>query len=195
MIPINEITLTALAAIGLVLIWRWGTKLRVGDTLCGRVEHVCDGDTLIVRSSWHRFKVRLAGLDAPEIEQKGGVESRDALLHLLGPRKVCIQIIDRDHWGRYVAFVSVGETSVNLEMVRMGQAYAYRQYFFNLSAAQCHSFNAAEAEAKNAKRGIWSRADREPPWQWRRKHRGLRTWLHFLWLRIRNLFACPTKPR
>jgi len=50
-----------------------------------RVEHVCDGDSIIVRGCFGRVKLRIAGMDAPETAQArgtralGGAQSRGAL--------------------------------------------------------------------------------------------------------------------
>ena len=51
-------------------------------TLNGIVVDVHDGDTLTIKSGATRTKVRLAGIDAPELNQFFGVESRNSLRSL-----------------------------------------------------------------------------------------------------------------
>jgi len=51
---------------------------------------------------------------------------------------------------------------IGAEMVGAGFALAYRQYGGKL-------YNALEAEAKAAKRGLWA-GEFTPPWEWRKGH-------------------------
>jgi len=81
------------------------TRIRIGTKKRVRVLFVCDGDTLIVRGYIRKFRVRLAGLDAPEGDQLGGKESQECLRKMVGNRTVFLEIIDRDHWGRYLFFL------------------------------------------------------------------------------------------
>ncbi|MBO1081646.1 thermonuclease family protein [Roseomonas sp. 573] len=53
------------------------------------------------------------------------------------------------------------------ELVRGGHAWVYRQYMTDRSLLPL------EAEARAARRGLWSLPEREriPPWAWRRQQR------------------------
>lgn len=42
----------------------------------GQIIDVLDGDTVKLRSDWHIYKIRLAGIDAPEKQQAYGVQSK-----------------------------------------------------------------------------------------------------------------------
>ena len=58
----------------------------------GTVLDVHDGDTMTVAPMGDvrtPLKIRLYGIDAPELEQKGGPQSRDHLLSLVRPGCVC----------------------------------------------------------------------------------------------------------
>ena len=73
--------------------------------------------------------IRLACIDAPETAQGESGEQATLVLKQLfgsGPLEIRPQSVDR--YGRTVAEVYAGGRNVNLEMVRMGMAYAYRQY-------------------------------------------------------------------
>ena len=164
----------------------WLTRIPIGSCLRVRVAWVCDGDTLIVKGWVRRFKVRLAGIDAPEGDQVFGEESRDLLRSLVGNRMVTIRIVDKDHWGRYVAFVQCAKRDVNLEMVRQGLAWAYKQYYRNLTPKQRWQFSSAERDARARKSGLWSIGHAEEPWKHRKENQSTETWLHFLWLKIKN---------
>ena len=92
------------------------------------VSWVMDGDTvLLVREGQHEpVKLRIEGIDAPEICQPGGAESRDAMV-LLALRK-SVQVVDhgQDVYGRQIGRLSVNGVDLGAEMVRTGMAWAYR---------------------------------------------------------------------
>ncbi|MCT0208664.1 thermonuclease family protein [Synechococcus sp. CS-1332] len=81
--------------------------------------------------------IRVSCIDAPEIAQAPyGMASR-RLLQELAPigAKVQLVIKDRDRYGRTVADIQRNGQSINLRMVRAGQAFAYRQYLAKCDAA------------------------------------------------------------
>ena len=59
----------------------------------------------------------------------------------------------------------VGDLDICAEMVRMGAAWAYREYLIDKSLLTL------ESDAKAAERGLWglSEAKNMPPWEWRRE--------------------------
>ena len=78
--------------------------------------------------------------------------------------------MDRDKYGRRVAWLFVGETNINAAMVEQGAAWVYRYYTKDPTLMQ------QEAEARQEKRGLWalSQAQRIPPWVWRKETRLLK---------------------
>lgn len=96
--------------------WRWAS-----------VHHVTDGDTVWVRFQGERepVKLRLQGMDAPELCQFWGVESRAALAGALPlGRWVAVRRLATDLYGREVAEVWAGGVSVSAWMVSEGHAWA-----------------------------------------------------------------------
>ena len=72
----------------------------------GRVISVPDGDTIVARDAHgNDVRVRLYGIDAPELHQRGGEQARDRLLRMVIDREVYLVTIDRDGYGREVAHV------------------------------------------------------------------------------------------
>lgn len=141
-------------------------KTRVRDI------YVIDGDSLeVTLPSGERREVRLAGIDAPELDQPSGEESRRFLDSLI-LRSAAIYVRDVDDYGRLVAEVYSGRghnRSLNLRMIRAGFALHY-QRFGSLDGAAT-----AEEEARLKMRGMWaSGAHPVPPWEYRaRKNRDL----------------------
>jgi len=129
-----------------------------------RVERVVDGDTLLLVSG---ARVRLQGIDAPETKhpdlpvQPWGPQASRFTADFIGERDVHLRF-DReriDQYGRFLAYVYVGDRMLNEELLRAGLARARLEY--NYSDAMKRRFKAAQAEAKEAGRGIWS-ADERP---------------------------------
>lgn len=136
-----------------------------GTELTCTVKAIFDGDTLTASCPGGEVKVRIFGIDAPEMKQEPwGDRSREALRGLL-PRfgSVNLRVTDRDQYGRTVAQVFIGERDAGLELVQQGRAIVYEQY--NHSPV----YRQAQAEAKKAKRGIWAKAGgQQDPAAWRR---------------------------
>lgn len=136
-----------------------------GAELICTVKSVYDGDTLTASCPSGEVKVRMFGIDAPEMKQEPwGDRSREALRGLL-PRfgSINLRVMDQDRYGRVVAQVVAGERDVGLEMVRQGRAVMYEQY--NDSPV----YRQAQAEAKQARRGIWEKSGgHQDPATWRR---------------------------
>ena len=78
------------------------------------VTRVIDGDTF--RTSSRKHSVRLANVDAPEKGAKGGAKATKTLIKLIKGKKVEVDTVDRDVYGRAVAKVKVGGKSVNKAM-------------------------------------------------------------------------------
>lgn len=135
-----------------------------GDGLLpGKVLRVIDGDTLDVLLSSGRIRVRLHGIDAPERDQPGGDESRRWLQQRVQDREVQLEPVSQDRYERMVAVVHLGDIDVNRELVRSGNAWAYRQYLRGRDRALCD----LEAEARTEGRGLWSAARPRAPWEYR----------------------------
>ena len=75
---------------------------------------------------------------------------------------------ETDRYGRTVAKVVLPDgRSLNQELVRQGLAWWYRQY-----APHDQILAGLEAEARAAKRGLWSERNPVPPWEWRGRPKG-----------------------
>ena len=126
-----------------------------------RVQRVADGDTLLLDN---QACVRLMGVDAPEMgnsDQHGepfAAEASQFARRFLGQQDGVVRLqFDRervDPYGRFLAYVWVGERMLNEELVRAGLATA--ETGFRYAPSMKNRFRRAEEEAKAQKRGIWS---------------------------------------
>ena len=82
-----------------------------------KVAKVMDGDTF---ETVDRAKVRFDTLDAPELTNCGGIEAKVALEKLISGQTVRLQSEARDFVGRQIASVWVGETWIDLELIKTG---------------------------------------------------------------------------
>lgn len=133
----------------------------------GRVVRIADGDTLSVLDAANRqYKIRFYGIDAPERGQPYGKAAHRELVRLVEDRQVQLTVKDIDDYDRRVAEVYRDGISVNLAMVEAGYAWWYRYH-----ARSRQDLERAEREAREARRGLWSDQDPQPPWDWRRENR------------------------
>jgi micrococcal nuclease len=126
-----------------------------------RVQRVVDGDTLVLAN---QASIRLQGIDTPETVRPNypvepfGPEAAEFTRQFIAEGKGIVRLqFDRerkDEFGRFLAYVWVGDRMLNEELVRAGLATAETGYRY--SAAMKTRFRRAEEEAKAASRGIWS---------------------------------------
>ena len=139
-----------------------------GQTLKGRVVAIADGDTLTVLDSQNQqHKIRLNGIDAPESAQEFGQASKRNLSDLVFGKDVTVIWSKVDRYQRLVGTVLVGSTNANLEQLKAGLAWFYRQYAGDVPQTERAKYEAAETEAKAGKRGLWQQARPVPPWEFR----------------------------
>lgn len=118
------------------------------ETLLGRAIWIHDGDTVTINAkngTW--FKVRLWGIDAPELDQPGGKEAMLELIQLIGRKTVTVSVKDRDRYGRIVGVITYRNRDINREMIQRGHARYYKQY-----APDQKVYADAEQTAKEKKR-------------------------------------------
>lgn len=135
-------------------------------TYVARVSRVHDGDSVWVRplDGRRERKLRIDGIDAPEICQEGGVPSRDALrAHVL--HQVVIVYEGRpDRYKRPLVRLMHGDQDVAGWMVQKGWAWSYR------SRRSAGPYAKEEAAARAQRRGIFSEPSPQEPRIFRRQH-------------------------
>jgi len=120
---------------------------------------VTDGDAIRVMFRGQDEPVRLLRIDTPEKGEPGHDEATAALNDLIGRRSVRIEFEtpgkeERDRFGRLLCYVFLLDgRNVNVEMVRLGWSKFWTRFGRGRLAEQ---FEAAEREAREAKRGLWA---------------------------------------
>jgi micrococcal nuclease len=131
------------------------------------VTKVTDGDTIHVTYLSRDERVRLIGVDTPEVPWYGGkgecfgVEAGLFSRGRLAGRSVRLAFDTdrRDRYGRLLAYVYVRSELFNLTLVSLGYARADPVAPDTRRAAE---FARAEAQARAAGRGLWAACPAEP---------------------------------
>lgn len=115
---------------------------------------VIDGDTVRIGSE----KIRLAQIDAPEMSQRYGMQSKNYLAHLVEGKNVKVDRNGKDLYGRTIATLYVDGKNVNETMVEQGMAWSYR-------SANMRKY---ELKARQNKAGLWQDTNPTRPSEYRK---------------------------
>jgi micrococcal nuclease len=131
----------------------------------GEVVSVTDGDTLWIRhpDGGPPRSVRIEGIDAPEICQPWGPQSREALKAVVLHRVVTVAPHRLDTYGRWLAVVRFQHDDVGARMVREGWAWSYR---FRQNPGP---YTVQERWARTRRVGLFVSASPEMPRDFRRR--------------------------
>ncbi len=135
--------------------------LSAGEFLTGKCVGVSDGDTIRVLCNKREVKVRLEGIDCPEMKQDFGRRAKQFTSAMVFGRMVHVRVVTKDRYGRSVGRVTLQGKDVSVELVRSGMAWHYRKY------SNDPVLSKAEEEARAKKVGLWSLRNPLPPWEFR----------------------------
>ena len=132
-----------------------------------QVVKVYDGDTITISDGIHEIRVRLIGIDTPEMNEKNTVlrnlayQAKDYLSSLILDQFIYLQLdhfneksMHLDKFGRLLAYIYRFSDNlfVNAQMIRMGFSQEYERYDFE----ELHYFRKLATQAKAEKLGIWA---------------------------------------
>lgn len=121
--------------------------------ITGTVTSVHDGDSITVSGE----SIRLASIDAPELDQAYGPSSRAHLVAMVLGQNVTVTYAQTDRYDRVVGTVFKSDCSpVNLNQVAAGAAWYYEAYQCQIDIRQRQAYAAAHAAARTAKKGLWA---------------------------------------
>lgn len=108
-----------------------------------KVVEVIDGDTIRIEGN---YKVRLIGIDTPEVDQKCYEEAKNFLKNLIEGKEVYLERdkIDKDKYGRLLRYVYYNSTMINLLLIKEGYAFIFydkenQKYFNELKEAYVYA--------------------------------------------------------
>lgn len=134
---------------------------------------VSDGDTIRVTDlHGQKHKIRMAYIDAPELQQAHGEASRKALAALLEGQSVEVAVFERDRYRREVAQVKLNGRDVNLIQLENGHAWHYVSIARKKQRkADYQAYGSAESSARSEHRGLWHAKNPQAPWEFRHEQR------------------------
>ena len=134
-----------------------------GNVLRGKVVRVADGDTVTILVDETQHRIRLDGIDCPELKQAFGRKAKDFVSDLVFGETVKVVYEDTDFYGRILGVVyAPGGVNVNEELLKAGLAWHYKQYNKSEKLARL------EDAARAAKKGLWADKNPMPPWEFRK---------------------------
>jgi endonuclease YncB( thermonuclease family) len=147
-----------------------------------RVVGVADGDTVTVLDANNtQHRIRLAGIDAPEMGQPFSGRSKQSLKRMVMGRHVRIDWDEQDRYGRLVGKVWVTPAGINCmqepcpktldagrAQLTVGLAWHYLERKQGEQDRLAYEFDEMEARARRV--GLWSEPDPIAPWDWRHGH-------------------------
>ena len=125
---------------------------------------VTDGDSLRGIYKNKLIKIRLAEIDAPELRQSFGLNSKNCLINLIqeSDNKVFFKFKEKDRYDRHVGWIYSKNLDINLEMVKKGCAWVYDRY------VQRKVLFKLQDDARESKIGLWKNSEAIAPWNWRK---------------------------
>jgi endonuclease YncB( thermonuclease family) len=138
--------------------------------LQARVVAIADGDTVtLLDQSSQQHKIRLPGIDALESHQAFGQKSKTNLALLVFGMDVTADCGKVDRYQLKVCKVIVNGVDANLQQVKAGMAWHYKQYASEQSPKDREDYEVAEFNAKIRRLGLWADKNPVPPWEWRKR--------------------------
>ena len=178
MIKINMIYTPIDTKTILMLLWAAGFFLLLkipnsySASLEGNVTRIADGDTMTIRDANNeKQKIRLMGIDSPELDQPFGLEARDFLVGLIFSQFIIADCPKKDRYKRWICKVWFVDIDVNKLLVREGWAWLYRAYQQEQLLDDRRAYEKAEVLAKQDRVGVWADDSSIPPCEWRRQKR------------------------
>ncbi len=155
----------------LVAMFLIATIVRPAWAADAKVTYVTDGDTLWVRPAGggKSIKVRIDGIDAPEICQAGGDAARMALASRVVGRTVVVSTRRQDDYGRQVATIELDGEDIAAWMVSQGHAWSYQV------RRDGSRYRALQIQARAERRGLFAQPGALHPRVFRRQHGSCRT--------------------
>ncbi|KYG64002.1 endonuclease [Bdellovibrio bacteriovorus] len=135
-----------------------------------RILDVHDGDTVtaVGITDSQKYKIRLMGVDTPEVDffqhgqGEGAIQARDALRELL-PKGTIVKISndsDVDKHGRILGRILKGSLDINEEMLRQGWGFIY--FIAPFDKRLVNEYSDAFEEAIENRRGLFVTSFEEP---------------------------------
>ena len=133
------------------------------EQLVGTVIAIESGDTFTLEMGNKTERIRLEGIDCPEVDQPFGNKAKTFTSRKILNKKVTVEVKSRDSYnGTWSVVLTPDGQDLNRELLKTGLAWWYHKY------SDDHSLGELETKARLKHRGLWDQIAPMPPWDFRR---------------------------
>lgn len=135
------------------------------SSLFGRVIEVNSGDVITVFNLNRPVRVKLLGVDAPEMDQAFGDVAKKHLSDLVYDKPVLVEYSGISADGSLAGRVLLNSTDIGAQMIRDGAAWFDPNNLSRLSLTDREVYQQCEQAARNERRGLWQAENPTAPWE------------------------------
>src|SRR5215213_9880219 len=135
------------------------------STLFGKVIEVNSGDVITIFNLNRPVRIRLLGLDAPEMNQAFGDVAKKHLADLVYDKSVLVEYAGITADSSLTGRVLLGSADIGAQMIRDGAAWVDPGTQHRLSATDREVYQQSEQAARNERRGLWQQENPLAPWE------------------------------
>lgn len=133
------------------------------QSLVGTVTEVESGDTFLLKTSSGEEKIRLEGIDCPEMEQPYGDKAKAFTSRKILNRKITAEVISRDSFnGTWSVVRTPDGENLAEELLKAGLAWWYHKH------SDDEALGKLETRARLKRKGLWADIAPMAPWDFRR---------------------------
>lgn len=143
-------------------------------SMFGKVIDVNSGDVITIVNLKRPVRVKLVGVDAPEMDQAFGDVAKKHLSDLIHDKSVVVEYSGIAADGSVTGRVLLNDADIGAQMIRDGAAWFDPNNLSNLSGKDREIYQQSEQAARGERRGLWQADKPTAPWEFV-KAKALRT--------------------
>src|SRR5215217_5102949 len=133
-------------------------------SLFGKVIEVNSGDVLTITNLNRPVRVKLLGVDAPEMNQSFGDVAKKHLADLVLDKSVLVEYSGIAADSSLTGRVLLNDADIGAQMIRDGAAW-FDTHSNRLSVTDRDVYQQSEQAARNERRGLWQEENPTAPWE------------------------------
>ena len=135
------------------------------SSLFGKVIEVNSGDVITIFNLNRPVRVKLLGVDAPEMDQNFGDVAKKHLADLVYDKSVIVEYAGIAADSSLTGRVLLGSADIGAQMIRDGAAWVDPGTQHRLSATDREVYQQSEQAARGERRGLWQQENPLAPWE------------------------------
>lgn len=135
------------------------------SSLFGKVIEVNSGDVITIFNLNRPVRVKLMGVDAPEMNQAFGDIAKKHLSDLVLEKSVLVEYAGIAADSSLTGRVLLNDADIGAQMIRDGAAWFEPKTGYRLTPTNREVYQQSELAARNEKRGLWQEENPVAPWE------------------------------